>query len=86
MDTKVSKADNQADTQIKKKKLTWKEQRELEQIEKDLEALAAEKAELEEAIGSGNLQYEKLTEASKRIGEIISLTDEKEMRWLELSE
>ncbi|MGN1211374.1 MAG: ABC-F family ATP-binding cassette domain-containing protein [Candidatus Cryptobacteroides sp.] len=70
----------------KKKKLSWKEQRELEQIEKDLEMLAAEKAELENAIGSGNLPYEKITEASKRIGEIISLTDEKEMRWLELSE
>ncbi|MGM9747426.1 MAG: ABC-F family ATP-binding cassette domain-containing protein [Candidatus Cryptobacteroides sp.] len=85
-DTKALKTDNQPDAPAKKKKLTWKEQRELEQIEKDLEALAAEKAELEEAIGSGNLQYEKLTEASKRIGEIISLTDEKEMRWLELSE
>ena len=69
-----------------KKKLTYKEQKEFEQIEKDLEALAAEKAELEEAISSGTMPFDKLQEASQRIGEIIDLTDEKEMRWLELSE
>jgi ATP-binding cassette subfamily F protein uup len=69
-----------------KKKLTYKEQKELEQLEKDLEALAAEKAALEEAIGSGTMPFDKLQEASQRIGEIIDLTDEKEMRWLELSD
>jgi ATP-binding cassette subfamily F protein uup len=69
-----------------KKKLTYKEQKELEQLEKDLEALAAEKAALEEALGSGTMPFDKLQEASQRIGEIIDLTDEKEMRWLELSD
>ncbi len=68
----------------KKKKLTYKEQKELEQLEKDLEALAAEKAELEASLGS--LPFDKLQAASERIGQIIELTDEKELRWLELSE
>ncbi len=70
----------------KKKKLTYKEQKELEQLEKDLEALAAEKAELEAQLGGGSLPFEQLQKASERIGEIMELTDEKELRWLELSE
>ncbi len=68
-----------------KRKLTYKEQRELEQLEKDLESLNAEKSDLETALNSGTLPYEKLQEASSRIGEIIALIDEKESRWLELS-
>lgn len=75
-----------ADTPAKKKKLTYKEQKELEQIEKDLEALATEKAELEAALSAGTLPFDKLQAASKRIGDIIEETDEKEMRWLELSD
>ena len=70
----------------KKKKLTYKEQKELEQLEMDLEALAAEKTDLEEKLNSGSLPYEELQKASERIGEIMELTDEKELRWLELSE
>ena len=70
----------------KKKKLTYKEQKELEQLEKDLEALAAEKADLEEKLNSGVLPYDELQKASERIGQIMELTDEKELRWLELSE
>ncbi len=68
----------------KKRKLTYKEQKELEQLEMDLEALAAEKAELEASLGG--LPYDKLQAASERIGKIIELTDEKELRWLELSD
>ncbi len=68
----------------KKRKLTYKEQKELEQLERDLEALATEKAELEASLGS--LPYDKLQAASERIGAIIELTDEKELRWLELSD
>ncbi len=68
----------------KKKKLTYKEQKELEQLERDLEVLAAEKAELEASLGS--LPFDKLQAASERIGRIMELTDEKELRWLELSE
>ena len=70
----------------KKKKLTYKEQKELEQLEKDLEALAAEKAEIEEQLGSGTLPFEQLQKASERIGAIIDETDEKELRLLELYE
>ncbi len=69
----------------KKRKLSYKELRELEQLEKDMEALNAEKASLEEALSSGTLAVDKLTEASTRIGEVIALLDEKEFRWLELN-
>ncbi len=70
----------------KKKKLSYKEQKELEQLEKDLEALAAEKAELEASLSTGTMAFDKLQKASERIAEIIDLTDTKELRWLELSE
>ena len=83
---KAAKSAPAAEAPAKKRKLTYKEQKEFEQIEKDLEALAAEKAELEEKIGSGSLPYEELQKASERIGAIIEETDEKELRWLELSE
>ena len=75
-----------ADMPARKKKLTYKEQKELEQIERDLEALAAEKAELEVALSGGDLPFDKLQEASQRIGAIMEETDEKELRWLELSD
>ena len=70
----------------KRKKLSYKEQKELEQIEKDLEALAKEKADLEEQLGSGTLPFDKLQEASTRIGQIIDEVDVKEFRWLELTD
>ena len=70
----------------KKRKLTYKEQKELEQLEKDLEALAKEKADLEEKLGSGTLTFDQLQQASERIGQIMDLTDEKEFRLLELYE
>ena len=61
--------------------LRWREQ-----IEKDLETLSAEKAELETALSAGNLPFDQLQAASERIGEIMEETDEKEMRWLELTD
>ena len=70
----------------KKKKLTYKEQREMEQLEKDLEDLAAEKAELEDKLNSGTLPFDQLQAASERIGRILEETDEKELRLLELYE
>ena len=76
----------QAEAPAKKKKLTYKEQKEFEQIEKDLESLNEEKAVLEDALSSGSLPFDKLQEASARIGQIIDEIDEKELRWLELSE
>ena len=72
-------------TKTSKRKLSYKEQKELEQLEKDLEALNTEKASLEERLSGGSLAGDELTRASVRIGEVMSLLDEKEMRWLELS-
>ena len=69
-----------------KRKLSFKEQRELEQLEADLATLGEERTTLENEISSGTLPYERLSEVSKRIEELIALIDEKEMRWLELSE
>lgn len=69
-----------------KKKLSYKEQKELEQIERDLDNLGTEKRELEALLSSGECSPEQLTAASVRIGEIIGLLDEKELRWLELNE
>ena len=67
-------------------KLTFKEKEELKQLEKDLPALEAEKAELEAAMSSGTLSNEELMKKGNRMQEVIDLLDEKEMRWLELSE
>ncbi|MBQ2111751.1 MAG: ATP-binding cassette domain-containing protein, partial [Bacteroidales bacterium] len=74
------------DIPSRKKKLSYKEQKELEQLEKDLEALSAEKNDLEAQLSSGTLPFDQLQAASERIGQIMTLTDEKEFRWLELSE
>ena len=75
-----------SETPTKKRKLTYKEQKELEQLEKDLESLATEKAALEESLNSGTLPYDQLQQASERIGHILEETDEKELRLLELYE
>lgn len=70
----------------KARKLSWKEQREMEMLEAEIEELNAEKARLESGLSSGTLSPGELMKASERIGEVIALTDEKELRWLELSE
>ena len=82
----ASRTGPEAAAPAKKKKLSYKEQRELEQLEKDLESLATEKAELEAKLSSGEMPFNQLQAASQRIGVIMSETDEKELRWLELSE
>ena len=69
-----------------KRKLSFKEQRELEQLEADIATLSKERTSLESEISSGTLPYERLSELSKRIEELITTIDEKEMRWLELNE
>ena len=67
------------------KKLSFKEKFELETLEKEMPALQEEKRKLEEKM-AGNIPYEELQKAADRISEIIVVLDEKEMRWLELSE
>ena len=68
----------------KKKKLSYKEQREMEQLEKDVEALTAEKSDLESKLSSGTLPFDQLQSASERIGQLMDEIDEKELRLLEL--
>ena len=69
-----------------KRKLTWKEQQELKALDEEIPRLEAEKSDLEARLSSGTLSPAQLQEASTRYGELQSLLDEKEMRWLELSE
>ena len=69
-----------------KRKMTYKEKREYEQLTKELEQLENEQKTLEEALCSGQLSVEELTDKSKRLPEIKDEIDEKEMRWLELAE
>ena len=70
----------------KKRRLSFKERQEMQQLENDMEQLNTEKAEIEAALNSGTLSPNELLAKSNRIAEIIRILDEKEMRWLELSE
>ncbi len=67
-------------------KFTFKEKQEFEKLEKEIPALENEKKLLEVKLNNNSLSFEKLQEASERINDIIVLLDQKEMRWLELSE
>lgn len=69
-----------------RKRMTFKEKREFEQLSKDIKVLEEEQKKLEEELCSGNLSVDDLTEKSKRLPKIKDELDEKEMRWLELSE
>ncbi len=83
---KAQERQNSAPTAPAKKKMSYKERKEFEQLEAELESLNAEKAEIEQALSGGTLAMDKIQEASARFGELTSIIDEKEMRWLELSE
>ena len=69
-----------------RRKMSYKEKREYEQLTKEIDALTEEQKKLEEELCSGTLSVEELTEKSKRLPEIKDALDEKEMRWLELAE
>ncbi len=76
-----------ADTaSVEKKKAGFKEKREFELLEKEIPALEAERAAAEAQLANPELDYEKLHLLSKRIGEISAELEQKELRWLELSE
>ena len=68
------------------RKLTFKEKREFEQLEKDIAALEAEKKQIEDALSSGTISIDEITAMSKRLPLLNDELDEKSMRWLELSE
>lgn len=69
-----------------KRKMTYKEKQEFEQLEKDIVQLEQEQEAIEQALCSGTLSIEEITEKSKRLPLLKDELDEKSMRWLELSE
>jgi ATP-binding cassette subfamily F protein uup len=69
-----------------KRKLSYKEKREFESLEKEIAALESEKASISEKLNSGNSTFEELQQLSVRITEVTGLLDIKELRWLELNE
>lgn len=71
---------------ITKKKLSYKEKAEFEQLEKEIAKLEKEKSELTEKLSAADQQQEDLLKWSERIGKVIAELDEKSFRWLELSE
>ena len=68
------------------RKLSYKEQRELQQLGDDIDRLEQEKRELEAALCSGTLSVDDITAKSRRLPQLEAELDEKSMRWLELSE
>lgn len=90
-----SKEEAKADASVKEKKsyrndsrrrMSYKEKREFEQLEKDIASLEQQQHEIEEALCSGTLSVEELTEKSRMLPKLKEEIDEKSMRWLELSE
>ena len=79
----TAKKDYHNDT---RRRLSYKEKQEYMQLEKDIERLEAEKKQIEEALCSGTLSVEELTEKSIRLPKLEAELDEKSMRWLELGE
>ena len=69
-----------------KRKMTFKEKREFEQLERDIAALEEEKTKIETALSSGTISVDDITTMSKRLPALNDELDEKSMRWLELSE
>ena len=69
-----------------KRKMSFKEKREFEQLEKDIASLEAEQKQIEDALSSGTLSVDDITQMSKRLPILKDELDEKSMRWLELSE
>ena len=69
-----------------RRRMSYKERMEFQQLEKDIEALNKEKEQIEQELSSGTISVERITELSKRLPTVNEELDEKEMRWLELSE
>jgi ATP-binding cassette subfamily F protein uup len=83
---KIEVKEKQSNKPTVKTKLSFKEKREYEQLEKEIEELETEKSTLEKEINSGETDYEKLQQMGNRIAELIDIIDERGMRWLELDE
>jgi len=78
--------ETQKQKQPEKKKLTFKQKTEFESLQKDIPELEKEKAELNEKLVAGNVPYAEMNKMIARMEEVTKLLEEKEMRWLELSE
>ena len=85
-EAKADKEVKTVKTVREKVKMSFKEKREFEQLEKDIAALEDEKRKIEEALSTGTLSVDQITEMSKRLPALNDELDEKSMRWLELSE
>ncbi len=85
-EVKPSAATNQSTPSPAKQRLSFKEKREFELLEKEIAALTKEKETITEKLNSGNTPFEELQQLSNRIGQVTQELDEKEFRWLELSE
>ena len=85
-EAKADKEVKMVKTVREKVKMSFKEKREFEQLEKDIAALEDEKRNIEEALSTGTLSVDQITEMSKRLPALNDELDEKSMRWLELSE
>ena len=84
-DTKPTNT-NKVNENVGRKKMTYKEKMEFEQLEKDIELLETEQTAIETALCTGELSVEDITQKSKRLSELKSELDEKSFRWLELCE
>ncbi|MGZ5255711.1 MAG: ABC transporter C-terminal domain-containing protein, partial [Flavitalea sp.] len=71
---------------IVRKKVSYKEKRAFETLKEEISNLEKEKVQVQAKLNSGNAGFEELQQLANRIGEITALLDEKEMKWLELSE
>jgi ABC transport system ATP-binding/permease protein len=87
-ESKTSEPKTEVSAQVKKesKKLSFKDKYELEQLDKELPALGKERGEIEKALQDPTLAYEEVERLSKRITEVVTQLEEKELRWLELDE
>lgn len=84
--SKPSIVEQEVESVQPKKRMGFKEKREFELLQKEIEQLSKEKETITQQLNSGALPFEQLQQLSTRIGEVTQLLDEKEMRWLELSE
>ena len=84
--TRTSASAHPRTANVSKRKLSYKEKREMEQLESDIAALETEQKQIEEALCGGTTSVEEITAMSKRLPLLKDELDEKSMRWLELSE
>ena len=82
----VNGAERERRCSVRRRRMTYKERLEYAELEKDIAELEAERKLIEEQLCSGKLSIDELTEKSKRLPILKEELDNKEMRWLELSE